>query len=190
MPTMTAAPRLPVRTDRLLLRPFTPVDLPVFHAIYAREDVCRYLPWPPQTMDASRQMLERIRGMTAIGPDADALRLAVILPSSQALIGDVSLWRTSREHNQAEIGFVLHPEHHRHGYAIEAMRALLRIGFEEAGIHRIVGRCDARNTPSASLMERLGMRREAHFRENEFLKGEWTDEQVYAILDREWVPKR
>jgi RimJ/RimL family protein N-acetyltransferase len=67
---------------------------------------------------------------------------------------------------------------------------VLRIGFEEVGFHRIVGRCDARNTRSAVLMERLGMRREADFRQNEFNKGEWTDELLYAILDSEWSARR
>lgn len=63
---------------------------------------------------------------------------------------------------------------------------MLRIGFEGFGLHRIVGHCDARNTASAQLMERLGMRREAHFVENEWFKGEWGSEYVYAILHYEW----
>ncbi len=189
---MTAPARFPLRTSRLLLRPFTSDDLPAFHAMYGRDDVCRYLPWPAQSLEESRAMLERIRTKTAIGPgdDEDGLRLAVVLPETGALIGDVSLWWESREHAQAEIGFVVHPGHHGRGYGSEAMRLLLDIGFREARIHRIMGRCDARNAASAALMERLGMRREAHLRENEFLKGEWTDELVYAILDREWLSAR
>ncbi len=63
---------------------------------------------------------------------------------------------------------------------------MLRLGFEELGLRRIVGRCDARNDSSWRLMERLGIRREAHLIENEFVKGEWTDEFDYAMLDREW----
>jgi len=63
---------------------------------------------------------------------------------------------------------------------------MLRLGFEEYGLHRIVGRLDARNTASARVLERLGMRREAHFRQNEIIEGEWTDEFVYAILRPEW----
>ena len=63
---------------------------------------------------------------------------------------------------------------------------MLRLGFEELGLHRIIGRIDARNTPSARVLERLGMRREAHFVHNEILKGEWTDEVVYAMLEDEW----
>jgi RimJ/RimL family protein N-acetyltransferase len=189
---MTAALRFPLRTHRLLLRPFTMDDLPAFSALYAREDVCRYLPWPPLSLDRSRAMLERIRTKVALGPAEadDGLRLAVVLPETGGIIGDVSIWRTSREHQLAEIGFVFHPDHHGQGFATEAMRVVIGLGFEAGGTHRIMGRCDARNTPSAALMERLGMRREAHLRENEYLKGEWTDELDYAILDREWTGAR
>jgi len=63
---------------------------------------------------------------------------------------------------------------------------LLRISFEQLEAHRVVGRLDGRNIASARVLEKLGMRKEAHFRENEFVKGEWTDELIYAILRREW----
>jgi RimJ/RimL family protein N-acetyltransferase len=80
----------------------------------------------------------------------------------------------------------VHPDHQGHGYATEATGLVLRLGFEELGLHRIVGRLDARNVASAGVLERLGMRREAHLRENEFVKGEWVDELVYAMLASEW----
>ena len=64
---------------------------------------------------------------------------------------------------------------------------MLRLGFEELGLHRIIGRCDGRNEASARLMAKLGMRHEAHFVRNEIVKGEWTDEVVYAMLGEEWA---
>ena len=72
----------------------------------------------------------------------------------------------------------------------EAATELLRLGFEDLGLHRIVGRCDGRNEASIALMDRLGMRKEAHLKENEFVKGEWTDELIYAILRREWQARQ
>ena len=88
------------------------------------------------------------------------------------------------------MGYVLDPAHQGHGYATEAVREMLRIGFEVAGFHRIAGRLAARNTASAAVLERLGMRREAHLRENEFVKGEWGDELIYAMLAAEWEAHR
>jgi RimJ/RimL family protein N-acetyltransferase len=178
-------PAGPFRTERLVLRPFTPEDLDAFHAMHGHEDVTRYLDYGPRSREEAAQMLERISAMTAIDADAQALRLAAVLPDSGQVIGDFSLW-TSGQSGQGEIGFVVHPDHQGHGYALEAARMLLRIGFEEVGLHRIVGRCDALNLASATLMERLGMRREAHSREMELINGAWSDELVYAILASEW----
>ena len=81
---------------------------------------------------------------------------------------------------------MFHPEHHGRGYATEATAELLRLGFEELGLHRMYGRLDARNSASARVLEKLGMRHEAQLVENEWVKGEWTDEAIYAMLDREW----
>jgi RimJ/RimL family protein N-acetyltransferase len=189
-------PTFPLLTERLLLRPFDDDDLDVLHSIESRPDVMRFLYWEPRSHEEVRETLERRKQMTAIDDSSDALRLAAVIRESGTLIGDFSLQRVSREHQQGEIGFVMHPDHHGKGYATEASRVLLRLGFEELGLHRIVGRCDARNRASARLMERLGMRREAHLRENEFVKGEWCDEFVkgewcdefvYAMLATEWA---
>jgi len=181
---------LPVHTDRLLLRPFADGDLDALHAMQSREDVTRYLYWGPRSLDEVRHQLERLKGMASIEDGSDALRLAAVVRDSGAMIGDVSLHSVNREHLQAELGFILHPDHQGQGYATEATAEMLRIGFEDLGLHRIYGSCDARNTASARVLERLGMRREAHFRETEFVKGEWCDELIYAILATEWAASR
>jgi RimJ/RimL family protein N-acetyltransferase len=175
-----------MRTERLQLRPFNDGDLAVYHDIYRREDVTRYLYVEPRTRDEALEMLARRMRETAIETEGDVLNLAIQLHDTPTLIGHVNLQFHSEVHRQGEIGFIIHPDHHGRGYATEASEAILRFGFEELGLHRIVGRCDGRNTASARVMERLGMRREAHLRENEFIKGEWTDEFVYAMLADEW----
>ena len=186
--------RFPIRTERLLLRPFVDEDFEVLYAMHGHPEVTRYFLWGPLPREKVRELLDRVKPMIGLDTPAEALRLAAVIPGSGevtgegpgTLIGDVSLWRTSREHATAEVGFVIHPDHHGQGYATEATAALLRVGFERDRLHRIVGRCDSRNAGSARVMERLGMRREAHFRQNERIKGEWCDELVYAILANEW----
>jgi RimJ/RimL family protein N-acetyltransferase len=185
---MMAKPDFPLRTARLTLRPCVRGDLDALYDIQSRPDVTRYLLFDARTREQVRAVLEqRIR---ADGLEHDALNLAVVLSQTGAFIGDVVLFLRSREHRQGEIGYVFHPYYGGHGYATEAARVLLRLGFENYGLHRIVGRLDARNTPSARVLERLGMRREAHFVQNEFVKGEWSDEVVYAMLEHEWRAHR
>jgi len=176
----------PIQTDRLLLRPYAADDLDSFHAITGRADTNRYLYTAPRGRDQSREALKRVMHQSVIDDEHDYLLLAVVIRESGTLIGHVSLERVSREHQQGEVGYVLHPDHQGHGFATEAATVMLRLGFEVLGFHRIVGRLDARNEASARVLERLGMRREAHLRENEFIKGEWCDELVYAMLASEW----
>ena len=181
-----ADPTFPLRTERLLLRPFVDDDFDAFYDLYRREEVARYLYWQPRTREQASEYLDRVKKLTSFDAEGHAIRLAAVLPDSGAVVGDISLNHVSREHAQGEIGFVINPEYQRRGYATEACVALMRLGFEELGLHRVVGRADPRNAGSVGVMERLGMRREAHFRENEFIKGEWGDEVVYAILAAEW----
>lgn len=179
-------PTYPVLTDRLALRPFRDEDLDAFHDMQHRPDVVRYLYWEPRSRDEAAEMLDRRKLQSAIDKEGDGLHLAADLRTTGELIGHFSLFFRSAQHGEGEIGFVVHPDHHGQGYAVEGAQVMLSFGFEELGLHRVIGRCDARNTPSARVMERLGMRREAHLVENELVKGEWADELAYAILDREW----
>jgi RimJ/RimL family protein N-acetyltransferase len=176
----------PLETERLQLRAFAPEDLDAVHAMQSRPDVARYLYWEPRTETEARRSLEMKVESRAIRADGDTLSVAAVLRSTGALIGDCNLTLLSTEHGQGEIGFVVHPDHQGHGYATEAARRLLRVAFEDVGLHRVVGRLEARNAPSARVLEKLGMRREAHLVENEWVKGEWQSEVVLAILDREW----
>jgi RimJ/RimL family protein N-acetyltransferase len=183
-------PHYPLQTERLLLRPFRDDDLDAVCVIDGDQATARYLYSAPRTRAEVRVSLARRKRMTAIEKQGDAIRLGVELRDGGALVGDVSLHYRSREHRQAEIGFVLHPGHHGQGYATEAVTVLFDLGFGSLGLHRILGRCDPRNLPSARLKERLGMRREAYHRESEYIKGEWCDELVYAILAAEWPVRR
>jgi RimJ/RimL family protein N-acetyltransferase len=180
-------PEYPVDTGRLLLRPFADTDFEALHDIQSRPDVARYMYWEPRSADAVRDGLDRRLTQHALHRQGDVLELAVLRKDSGALIGDVNLVWVSERHRQGELGYMLHPAQHGRGYATEAARAVLRLGFAGLGLHRITGRVDARNTASARVLERLGMRREAHLRENEIVKGEWTDELVYALLRTEWT---
>ena len=182
-------PTFPICTERLLLRPFDEDDFAALQDLYGRPEVVRWLYWEPLTADGVRELLDRIKPMTGFDDETDALRLAAVLADSGSLIGDVSIRRLSREHAQGEIGFVVSPAHQGRGYATEASRELLRYGFEDQGLHRIVGRAELRNDASARVLERLGMRREAELHENEWVKGEWQGEVVYAMLAAEWAAR-
>jgi len=164
-------PAGPLETKRLLLRPFVAEDFDAVFAMQSRLDVARYLYWDARNEDEVRTALEKKIAGTAIRSESDALSLAVVVKAA---------------HSTGEIGFIVHPDHQGHGYATESVRVLTRLAFEDLQLHRVIGRAEARNIASARVLEKLGMRREAHLIENEYVKGEWQSELVYAMLDREW----
>jgi RimJ/RimL family protein N-acetyltransferase len=90
---------------------------------------------------------------------------------------------------QAELGWVLHPDHAGNGYATEAVRGLIRLCFEDLGLRRVTANCFADNVASWRIMERLGMRRETYtVRESLHRTGDWLDGMGYALLAEEWTP--
>jgi RimJ/RimL family protein N-acetyltransferase len=179
-------PDYPLRTARLILRPFSAGDLADLFAIQSMPEVARYLYWEAREIGQVRQALDTKIGQRGLTEEGDNLALAVVAPEVGRVIGEIDLRWLSRLHQQGEIGFVFHPGQQGRGLAGEAAELVLRLGFEQLGLHRVIGRCDARNERSARLMRRLGMRLEAHFVQSEFFKGGWADEQVYGLLSDEW----
>ncbi|HVX79793.1 MAG TPA: GNAT family protein [Devosiaceae bacterium] len=183
---MRPSPDLPLETERLLLRPFTRGDVDAVHAYRRREDVARYLFDAPMTRETCAEAIQARIRQVSLAEENDRITLAVERREDGELLGEVTLiWRSVID-RIGEVGYILNPDHQGHGYATEAVRALITMGFADIDLHRIFARCSTQNAPSFRLMERLGMRREAHFREHHLVKGRWDDEYVYALLRDEW----
>ncbi|WP_053739542.1 GNAT family N-acetyltransferase [Nocardia sp. NRRL S-836] len=180
-------PAYPIKTDRLHLRPFELTDLDDYAAYRTLPEVNRYLLNEVTDRAATAGLLATKTTQAELTGDGQWLALAVHWPEAGRVVGDVVLKWLSEEHRQGEIGYVLSPEFQGRGLAGEAAGALLRVGFEELGLHRITAQADPRNEASWRVMERLGMRREAHHRHHQVFKGEWADVLVYALLADEWT---
>jgi RimJ/RimL family protein N-acetyltransferase len=179
-------PEGPIETARLTLRPFTAGDFDDLYAYQSRPDVVRYLNRDARDRTAARQALAEQCAETELSAEGDWLTFAVVWRAAGKVVGEAGLKLLSWENRQGEIGYVFNPSYHGRGLATEAAQSLLALGFDAIGWHRIIGSCDPRNHPSARLMERMGMRREAHFVHSHMAKRHWADELVYAILDHEW----
>jgi RimJ/RimL family protein N-acetyltransferase len=176
----------PVRTARLALRTFQPSDLESLLVIHSDPEAVRYVPYRPRDRDAVAAVLERKSGNTTLTEQNDLLELAVVLAETDRLIGDVLLALRSVEHETVEVGYIFATDQAGHGFATEAVRALLDLAFGPLDTRRVIARVDVRNRRSRALLERLGLRLEAELVENEWFKGELTSEVDYALLAREW----
>ncbi|MEX5310362.1 GNAT family N-acetyltransferase [Kocuria sp. CPCC 205297] len=173
----------PLVTERLHLRPHNVDDAEWLYELYSRHDVARYLLDEPWTAEVTREKLAERLAKTSI--DGETGALALVIEHGGVAIGDVALWLTDHEHRQGEIGWVLDPAHGGQGFASEAVRAVLALGFDHYKLHRVTAQMDARNSASAALARRVGLRLEAHHVQDWFSKGEWTDTLIFARLASE-----
>jgi RimJ/RimL family protein N-acetyltransferase len=180
------SPDWPLETSRLTLRPFVEGDFDAVYAMRSDPEVARYLYQGPLSAEETRSRLERNMALSAWAVEGDWLSVAAVERESGLVVGDMAFHWVSERDRTAEIGFVFDPRHQGRGLATEAAAALVHWAFRDAGFHRVIGRTEARNAASARVLEKLGMRLEAHLVENEWVKGEWQSELVYAILNREW----
>jgi RimJ/RimL family protein N-acetyltransferase len=183
---MLYSPQYPIDTERLRLRPFRRGDVEAVFAYRQRADVAQYLFDGPMSHESVTEVVQLRIGQDRLAGEGNKIFLAAEIKETQRVIGEVSLILRDQAARQAEIGYIFHPEFHGRGYATEAARMLLQMGFAGASVHRIYARCAVANDASWKVMERLGMRREAHFREHALFKGAWDEEFVYALLEQEW----
>lgn len=179
---------LRIETDRLILRPIQTEDVEDLLEYQSNPEIVRYIPWPPRTMEQVKEAAEKTiaTGKFKLVESNDYLVLVWELRSSGKVIGQSNMGLVSKENKCANIGWVTHQDFQRRGYAYEATKALLNYAFENFDLHRVIADIDTRVPKSAALAEKLGMRREAEFKDGEFFKGEWCDMWLYAILKREF----
>ncbi|WP_042364780.1 GNAT family N-acetyltransferase [Streptacidiphilus neutrinimicus] len=167
-------------TPRLTLRRFRETDAPELAAYRSDPDVARYQGWSaPVTDEAARAWVHAFAAGSPTEPGW--FQYAVELTAERRLIGDIGV-HLHENRRQADLGFTLAPAWQGHGYATEAVRAVLADLFESHGLHRVSAECDARNARSAALLERVGFTREGLRRQGTWIKGEWTDDLLYGLL--------
>jgi RimJ/RimL family protein N-acetyltransferase len=180
-----------LETERLILRDFVPEDVDAFAACSADPDARRFY--------EDRNVVEEAQELVTMFVDWQKqeprthYQMAVVLKASGQLIGTCGLRQRPQVSYgsglplEGDIGYEIHADHRRQGYAAEASLAMLRFGFETMGLHRVWTFCLAENEASWRVMERIGMRREGVLKQNVWLRKRWWDSALYAILEEEWV---
>ncbi|WP_354438010.1 GNAT family N-acetyltransferase [Marmoricola sp. OAE513] len=179
---MLAAPTL--RTERLVLRPFTSSDAADLYALHSNAFVLRYWDSPPWTEPARAESF--LDGCRQLAEEGTGVRLAV--ESAGGFLGWCSLTRWNPAHRSAAIGFCYTETAWGHGFATEAAAALVEWAFESLDLHRVQAELDTRNVACARVLEKLGFVREGTLREDCVVNGVVSDSWVYGLLATDQLP--
>lgn len=179
-------PTLPLETERLVLRSFERGDLEGLTAYHSLPSVQRYVGTRSRDAAEVPEALKIMRDQVSLQRPGDTLTLAMMRKDDKALLGHVCLHWSDATAGQGEVRFCLNPTYTGQGFTQEALSAIYDLAFDHFRIHRLFVRCDGRNHHSIKLLQQMGMRLEAHYREHALFQGEWDEELHFAILDREW----
>jgi RimJ/RimL family protein N-acetyltransferase len=178
-------------TDRLLIRDFIEPDWQAVYDYTSNREAMRYRLSGVKTQEQTKAFIRHAIAQSQQNP-RQTYDLAIVLKESDRVVGECELYLENFHHainfddSQARIGYAIAPQYWGKGYATEAVKRLLGFGFEKLDLHRIYAPCTPANLASARVLEKVGMRREGHFRESLWMQGKWVDVWLYAILDREW----
>jgi RimJ/RimL family protein N-acetyltransferase len=174
-----------LESERLIYRKFDEKDFPVLFDWTNNAENMKYREEPLNKSQARGYLNWLISNMNV--EDITHCEYAVVRKSDNNLIGSSVLMHFP---DNPEIGWTLHRDYWRLGYGTEIGMTMLKLGFDTLNFHRIIAKCHAQNIGSYRIMEKIGMRREAHFiksqKGNSVFNNEWCDEVQYAILQEEW----
>jgi RimJ/RimL family protein N-acetyltransferase len=180
---------LPFETDRLRLRAFRAEDAATFSAYRSEPEVARYQGWSaPFPLEKARTFINKMMAKT-LGQPGEWYQIAIERKEDGQMMGDCTYYLAD-DNRQAEIGFTLAGAFQGQGYAREAVACLIAYLFDDLQVHRVFANVDPANDASIRLLTHLGFRCEGCFRQSMWLKGEWVDEQWYAMLREEWLAAR
>lgn len=169
-------------TERLILRRITADDTNEIFKLRSDERVMKYI---DKERAASIKDAEIFFNLINDSANANTgITWAIALKKSpDKMIGNIGFWRLIKEHYRAEIGYMLHPDFWNKGIMKEALAKAIDFGFNEMKLHSIEAQINTGNAASAHILESVGFMKEAHFKENYFFQGTFSDTIVYSKLN-------
>jgi RimJ/RimL family protein N-acetyltransferase len=178
--------RLPLALGDLTLRRLRHADAADVLAYRGDPAVAQQQYWEPFTPD---MVLKLLADQAHIEPGMYGVSLMLAAEYEGKVVGDFSLTVNIPEHAQGEVGFNFNQRYTGRGLATRGLAAVLGFGFVQLALHRITAAAFTENERAWRLMERVGMRREAHFVHDGFVRGRWVDVFGYAMLADEWAAR-
>jgi RimJ/RimL family protein N-acetyltransferase len=186
---VSGGPAYRIETARLVLRCYEPDDASLVNEAVAasREHLQRWMPWATSSPDTLPERVARLRAWRAEFDRDESYVYGIFDADEARLLGSTGLHARVGP-NALEIGYWIHVDHVRRGYATEVTAALTRVAFEVNGVERVEVHCAVGNEPSARIPRRLGFHHEATLRRR-ILDGKGTlvDVDVFTLFSDEYA---
>lgn len=175
-----------LETERLIIRDMTLADEADFVAISQDEKYQRFYNEADCSAEKYQELTKLFVKQAQESPRT-SYQLAIEHKADGKFIGTVCL--RLEEDRQASMGCGLSRDYQGSGLIQEAAYALVSYGFNQLNVHRVYAETISLNRAAIRLCRSLGMKQEAHFRENRFFKQQWWDTVVMAVLHKDWLEK-
>lgn len=172
-----------LESERLLFRKILQSDSKDLFLIRTDDDVMRYL--DIARFESVNDAEKFIQTLEESYEKETGINWGIVEKHSNDFIGYFGFWRMIPEHCRAEIGYTLKPGFWGKSYMYETINRLVRFGFDEMKLHSVEANVNPLNERSKKVLERVGFKKEAHFRENYLFNGEFLDSIIYSLLEKD-----
>jgi ribosomal-protein-alanine N-acetyltransferase len=153
--------------------------------IRSNDDVMRFMDVPRHNSISDSEKL--IQLIDESYKKESGIDWSIIEKHSNSFIGYIGFIRIFPEHCRAEIGYALKREYWGKGYMYETINRIVRFGFENMKLHSIEANVNPENEKSKKVLEKIGFKKEAYFRENYLFDGKFLDSIIYSLLEKDLV---
>jgi RimJ/RimL family protein N-acetyltransferase len=175
-----------LHSERLHITSLLESDIEDIHEMVAHEEVGEFNTiGVPKILLETKKLFQPLL-VEIMKPIPQKYFYVMRLKTTNDFVGDMGLTLGVEKYKKAEIHYSLHPKHWGHGYASEAVKAMVNFAFKELDLHRIEAGVAIENKRSITLLEKLGFEREGHHRKILPIRGQWVDNFSYAILVEDW----
>ena len=172
-----------LESDRLKFRQITLQDSEILFAIRTNNNVMRFMDTEGmKSISESENLITSIADSFRAG---SSISWGIVEKSTDIFIGYFGFWRIDTKHCRGEIGYALHPDYWGKGYMQETATKLIEFGFKKLHLHSIEANVNPDNLPSIKLLEKIGFKKEAYFRENFLFNNEFKDSVIYSLLEKD-----
>ena len=172
-----------LKSNRLLFRKILMKDAKDIYFIRSNDDVMEFMDvWRTKSINDAKKL---IRNVHEDYKNERGISWGIIEKRSKNFIGYLGFIRMQQQHCRGEVGYALKPEYWRKGFMTEALKTVIKFGFNEMKLHSIEANVNPKNQNSKKLLERIGFKKEAYFRENYLFDGKFLDSVIYSLLEKD-----